>query len=385
MQATSLPKPVSVSVSVHAPAVPTLEAPYDVSSVMVSASYPSSTPLTVAEAVSPELVPLPDNTDEELEVQPEMVPLPEDEDEDLVVAPEMVPLPADDDSWYTEESDIPALSLVPADNLQEPISTPTCGGPDLDNAFDIVESDSTSAEHALPTDSPIKPSILPFPNSINSFNPQSFTDFSESVYTLEKSPEFLEDDSCTKGDAEALASEPVAQDESQKLSSIDFSEEGTLGRGASGKVYRAYHYDSGKAVAMKVMRKKQMNEASAQWEQYLLEMLRGNRHTVELLGSFHDRRNWYIVTVSLVRQIYAPASADSSQPLYDGTLDSEMRRWGRVPKPLLKIYMAQLVSIHAMQSPSFLMLMRLNFSFSASSICTRTTSTIGTSSRQTYS
>lgn len=254
--------------------------------------------------VSPELVPLPDSADEDLEVKPEMVPLPKDEDEDLVVAPEMVPLPADDDSWCTEESDIPAF-LVPADNLQEPISTPIRSGSSLDNVLDATESELAPTEHALPSDSPAELSILPSPNSIDSSNPQGSTDFSESMSTPEQSPEFLEDDSSTKDDAEAPTSEPAAQDESQKLSSIDFSEEGTLGRGASGKVYRAYHYDSGTAVAMKVMRKKRLNDASARWEQYLLWMLRGNRHTVELLGSFHDRRNWYIVTVSLVRQIYA--------------------------------------------------------------------------------
>lgn len=245
---------------------------------------------------------------EDAEEQPETVPLSEGGDQDLAIEPEMVPLPEDDSSWYIVESGVPVVPSISAGLHRELTLTSTCGGPRLDNVFGVADSELTPAEHALDTDSPVGPSILPFSNSTNSFDPRGPTDFLESTSTPEQShpdsgqqlsQDILEKDTSTKNDIDHPTPELAAQFDSPKLSPIDFSEEDTLGRGASGKVYRAYHYESGTSVAIKVIRKKRTNEASARWEQYLLEMQSENRNTVELLGSFHDRRNWYIVTVSL--------------------------------------------------------------------------------------
>ena len=88
------------------------------------------------------------------------------------------------------------------------------------------------------------------------------------------------------------------QYESLRLRADDFIECGALGKGAWGKVFRAMHCDSQTVVAVKVIRKTGGDDVGVRCEQAILRKLSGNRHTVDLLGSFHDTRNWYIVTVS---------------------------------------------------------------------------------------
>lgn len=72
-----------------------------------------------------------------------------------------------------------------------------------------------------------------------------------------------------------------------------------LGRGSFGKVYLV-RGKNGKLQALKVINKEQLGPRPEMvfLEQDLLKRLRGARHLLNMVGSFHDSCNFYLVTVS---------------------------------------------------------------------------------------
>lgn len=64
------------------------------------------------------------------------------------------------------------------------------------------------------------------------------------------------------------------------------------------------HHGTRVEVALKTVRKDPEIERAIRQEQTILRELAGTRGVLELLGSFHDEKNYYLVTVSARRSSY---------------------------------------------------------------------------------
>lgn len=383
MQVPAVTEPVSVS-------SPTPEVAFTVADVedikvILKVVSPESVPLPDGSDedlyVAPEMVPLPDGDDEDLEVQPEMLPLPEDDEDELEVQPEVVPLPEEYGLGICEATGI----LIPT-VLSDPIVEGDVLKADEGLLVPSLSAFSLSTEPAFPQgpssascvfedislgsfpgpapaesaiDSLDEPFTLSFPYSIHSFDPhgsstnpesapaqeQIHTEADSQLLFLHPTLEGEDDTEATEDTDTATVlqahyrspspagrpeAEPASapdlpetavpytsvfgpapptgpyfsspfttevQDDSVRLRASDFIECGRLGEGAFGKVYSAMHCESRSMVAVKAIRKT-ADDASVHLEQAMLRGLSGDKHTLELLGSFHDSRNWYIVTVS---------------------------------------------------------------------------------------
>lgn len=97
---------------------------------------------------------------------------------------------------------------------------------------------------------------------------------------------------------------PVAESSSGslRLKVSDFKQVWPLGFGAYGDVYLVKHGPTQTRVAMKVMNKRIVDEASVVREKNILQQVgtRGSNGINEFLGSFHNRDNYYLLTVSWV-------------------------------------------------------------------------------------
>ncbi|KAF7792330.1 hypothetical protein EIP86_003366 [Pleurotus ostreatoroseus] len=130
------------------------------------------------------------------------------------------------------------------------------------------------------------------------------------------------------------AATPVLSD---VLRLFDFSEVSFIGAGSFGKVHLVQHSGTRMEVALKSVRKDPEIERAIRREQSLLLELAGARGVLELLGSFHDENNYYLVT-----------------PFYErGDLAYEIGRWdGCIPLELATYYAAEILqgikAIHAL-------------------------------------
>ncbi|TFK66656.1 kinase-like protein [Pluteus cervinus] len=116
------------------------------------------------------------------------------------------------------------------------------------------------------------------------------------------------------------------------LQSFDISHE--LGYGSQGAVYlgRTRYLKSEKLFAIKIIRKRERAERSVQLllnEQHILSRLRGHPLLLEMAASFHDSKNYYIVTNY--------CSGGDLQSLLDG------QNGKRLPIDRVQFFMAELV------------------------------------------
>jgi serine/threonine protein kinase len=74
-----------------------------------------------------------------------------------------------------------------------------------------------------------------------------------------------------------------------------------LGSGAYGRVYKVIDRTSGKALALKVVKKSRLESRHVKTilsEQDALAQMLGNPHSLQLAASFHDSANFYMAVVS---------------------------------------------------------------------------------------
>lgn len=88
-------------------------------------------------------------------------------------------------------------------------------------------------------------------------------------------------------------------DVNRVLRLLDFSELSFVSAGSFGKVHLVKHCDTRMEVALKTIEKDPEIERSIRNEQRILRELRGTKGVLELLASFHDENNYYLVTVRI--------------------------------------------------------------------------------------
>ncbi|EKM50446.1 uncharacterized protein PHACADRAFT_200389 [Phanerochaete carnosa HHB-10118-sp] len=116
---------------------------------------------------------------------------------------------------------------------------------------------------------------------------------------------------------------------SLRLKVSDFKQVRPLGFGAYGDVYLVEHEPTQTRVAMKVMNKRTVDEAAVVREKNILQQVgtRGSNGINEFLGSFHNHDNYYLLMK------YYPG----------GDLRQQIRRRGRFPLDLVRMYGAELL------------------------------------------
>ena len=85
---------------------------------------------------------------------------------------------------------------------------------------------------------------------------------------------------------------------SNTLRLYDFTEGSFIGHGAFGKVHLVTHHDTGTKCAIKSIVKEAGVESTVFQERDILHSVRGTPNVVELMASFHDDKNYYLVMVS---------------------------------------------------------------------------------------
>ncbi|KAF8839561.1 kinase-like protein, partial [Paxillus ammoniavirescens] len=103
-----------------------------------------------------------------------------------------------------------------------------------------------------------------------------------------------------------------------------------LGSGAYGRVYKVIDRTSGKALALKVIKKSQLESRHVKTilsEQDALARMLGNLHSLQLAASFHDSANFYMVVTLKT----------------GGDLQKQIEEWDGIPLDITKFYAAELL------------------------------------------
>lgn len=95
----------------------------------------------------------------------------------------------------------------------------------------------------------------------------------------------------------SLVTEAAPAAISTTLRLYDFEEISYLSHGSFGMVHLVQHRDTRTECALKSICKEPDVERAVRKEQHILHKLRGTRHVLDLLASFHDEVNYYLITV----------------------------------------------------------------------------------------
>ncbi|KIJ14917.1 hypothetical protein PAXINDRAFT_59504, partial [Paxillus involutus ATCC 200175] len=103
-----------------------------------------------------------------------------------------------------------------------------------------------------------------------------------------------------------------------------------LGSGAYGRVYKVIDRTSGKALALKVVKKSRLESRHVKTilsEQDALAQMLGNPHSLQLAASFHDSANFYMAVTLKT----------------GGDLQKQIEGWDAIPLDIARFYAAELL------------------------------------------